>query len=161
MDQGSHTLSLAFNCLASSPRSVSARAWTLGDHDTEDNLACSVTFERGAATALLSWTAGVRKVIYTLHGDRGAIRVEDDSVEVSARTREGDSDRWSRVERAVSSSWGDASHSAWFRALHQQFAESLARREIADRELGDALRCVALIEAAYASAGARGAEVTL
>ncbi len=128
MDHGSHTFYLAFDWLASSPRSVSARAWTLGDHDTEDNLACSVTFERGAATALLSWTAGVRKVIYTLHGDRGAIRVEDDSVEVSARTREGDSDRWSRVERAVSSSWGDASHSAWFRALHQQFAESLARR---------------------------------
>lgn len=161
MDHGSHTFYLAFDWLSSPPRAVSARAWTLGDHDTEDNISCSITFERGAASAHLSWTAGARKVIYTLHGDRGAIRVEDDSVEVSVLSREDGADRWTRSERSVSSSWSDASHTAWFRALHQQFAASLHRREIADRELVDALRCVALIESAYASAEKRGAEVTL
>ena len=43
-----------------------------------------MTFPSGTATAHLTWTAGVRKVIYTIHGERGAIRVEDDDVEVAA-----------------------------------------------------------------------------
>jgi predicted dehydrogenase len=159
MDHGSHTFYLAFDWLDGAPRSVSARTWTLGPYDTEDNLACSVTFDRGVASAHLTWTAGVRKVIYTLHGDRGAIRVEDDAIELSLMTRDGDGDRWTQHRSEVSSSWMDASHTAWFRALHQQFAERIARPELVDRELRDALRCVSLVEAAYASAEARGREV--
>ena len=39
--------------------------------------------ERARRRAHLTWTAGVRKVIYTIHGERGAIRVEDDDVELA------------------------------------------------------------------------------
>jgi predicted dehydrogenase len=161
MDHGSHTFYLAFEWLKSRPRAVSARTWTAPGEETEDNLSCSVDFERGVATAHLSWTAGVRKVIYTLHGDRGAIRVEDDAVELSVKTRGADGDRWSQTQRLVSSSWMDASHTAWFRALHQQFAGAIERGEHVGAELRESFGCVALIEAAYASASARGREVAL
>ena len=161
MDHGSHTFYLAFDWLKSVPRTVSARTWTSPGEDTEDNLSCSIDFEHGVATAHLSWTAGVRKVIYTLHGDRGAIRVEDDAVELSVKTRTDEGDRWVQSQRLVSSSWMDASHTAWFRALHQQFAGAIEREEFVGPELRESYRCVALIEAAYASAAVRGREVSL
>ena len=161
MDHGSHTFYLAFDWLKSEPRAVSARTWTPPGEDTEDNLSCSIDFDRGVATAHLSWTAGVRKVIYTLHGDHGAIRVEDDAVELSVKTRALDGDRWEQSQRLVSSSWMDASHTAWFRALHQQFAGAIERGEYVGSELRESLRCVSLIEAAYVSAAARGREVAV
>lgn len=161
MDHGSHTFYLAFDWLKSAPRGVSARTWSAPGEDTEDNLSCSVDFEHGVATAHLSWTAGVRKVIYTLHGERGAIRVEDDAVELSVKTRTAEGDRWEQSQSLVSSSWMDASHTAWFRALHQQFAGAIAREEFVGSELRDSYRCVSLIEAAYASAADRGREVSL
>ena len=80
MDHGSHTFYLAFDWLGTYPTSITAQMSTLGSFDTEDNLACSITFPNGTASAHLSWTAGMRRVIYTLHGERGAIRVEDDDV---------------------------------------------------------------------------------
>ena len=87
---------------------------TLGAFDTEDNLACTVSFPNGTAHAHLTWTAGVRKVIYTLHGERGALRVEDDDIELTL-LRPG-----AAPERAVTraaSDWMDASHAVWFRSL--------------------------------------------
>ncbi len=66
MDHGSHTLYLAFEWLGSHPVSVSAKANTLGDFDTEDNFSCTLTFPNGIATAQLTWTAGARKVMYTI-----------------------------------------------------------------------------------------------
>jgi len=52
--------------------------------DADDNFSCAITFPRGMATAHLTCTAGVRKVIYTVHRDRGAVRVEDDDVEIAS-----------------------------------------------------------------------------
>ena len=54
----------------------------IGAHDTEDNFSCSLTFPTGIVTAHLTWTSGARKVLYTLHGPRGAITVDDDVVSV-------------------------------------------------------------------------------
>jgi predicted dehydrogenase len=90
MDHGSHTFYLAFDWLGAYPTAISARMSTLGDFDTEDNLACSISFPNGTASAHLSWTAGMRRVIYTLHGSQGAIRVEDDDVEVVKANRRAD-----------------------------------------------------------------------
>ena len=52
------------------------------DVDTEDNFNCTVTFPGGIAVAQLTWNSGFRKVIYTLHGEHGAIKVEDDDIEI-------------------------------------------------------------------------------
>ncbi len=75
MDHGSHTFYLAFEWLRSYPTSISAKMQTLGGSDTEDTFVGTATFPTGLAAVHLTWNAGVRKVIYTIHGDRGAIRV--------------------------------------------------------------------------------------
>jgi predicted dehydrogenase len=126
-------------------------------------MTATVTFPTGMAHAHLTWTAGVRRVIYTLHGDRGAIRVEDDAVEVSTMDapHTPHETTWTRNEVAVSSAWMDASHVGWFASMLGDFSGAMESRLIAGPEATDALRCVELIEAAYASAadGARRIEL--
>jgi predicted dehydrogenase len=163
MDHGSHTFYLAFDWLRAYPISISARATTLGRFDTEDNLSCTMTFPEGLATAELSWTAGVRKVIYTIHGERGAIRVEDDDLEVSARrpSAGGHIVIQERSRQRVSSEWSDASHSKWFESLFAQFVRTMRGEEDASRQVEDALRCIEVIATAYASAADAGREYAL
>ena len=110
-----------------------ARATTLGPFDTEDDFSCSLRFPTGIASAHLSWNAGVRKVLYTLHGERGAIRVEDDDVELavqdvaSAATARppGPSSA-----RRSPSDWMDSSHVTWFNSLFDDFKAAIAKRRV-------------------------------
>jgi predicted dehydrogenase len=161
MDHGSHTFYLAFDWFGEYPTAISAKMSSGGGRaqprafDTEDNFACAITFPSGSATAHLSWTAGVRKVIYTLHGELGAIRVEDDDVEVSVVEGVGTprANPGSEATRArVASDWRDASHVGWFRSLFDEFADAIAQGDFVGRELESSARCVELITAAYASA---------
>jgi predicted dehydrogenase len=163
MDHGSHTFYLAFDWLGTYPTAITAHMSTLGSFDTEDNLACSITFPNGTASAHLSWTAGMRRVIYTLHGDRGAIRVEDDDVETTVAQKRADgSIAWEVQRERISSDWMDASHTAWFRSLFDQFSAAIAAGEWVGKEAETALRCVELITTAYASAesGSRALALT-
>jgi predicted dehydrogenase len=157
MDHGSHTFYLAFEWLRSYPTSISAKMRTQGAYDTEDTFIGSATFPTGIAAVHLTWTAGVRKVIYTLHGDKGAIRVEDDDIEVavmgespadpsSGRTA------WELKTKKVASEWMDAGHAAWFRSMFGHFVTAMDQKEWVGRPATDALRCIELLATAYASA---------
>jgi myo-inositol 2-dehydrogenase / D-chiro-inositol 1-dehydrogenase len=162
MDHGAHTFYLAFDWLRGYPTAITAKSTTLGDWDTEDNLSCTITFPHGVANAHLSWTAGIRRVIYTLHGTQGAIRVEDDDVEVNVADRARDGRVvWSSERRQVASHWMDASHVAWFASLLSDFVVAIERREYVSKETIDGLRSIELIEAAYASASRRSIELPL
>src|SRR5262249_41444269 len=93
----------------------------------------------------LTWNAGVRKVIYTLHGSRGALTIDDDTLEL-ARVGE-------PIERKqVASDWVDASHAAWFADLQIEFASAIRDHRYASWQAIDAWRCLGWIEAAYRSA---------
>jgi predicted dehydrogenase len=154
MDHGSHTFYLAFDWIGEFPTSITAKMSVLGDFDTEDNFACSMTFPSATATAHLSWTAGVRKVIYTIHGERGAVRVEDDDVEVAlmdGNTSPGPT-HWERMKGRIASDWMDASHVGWFRSMLGQFAGAISRSDFVSHEAEASVRCVELITTAYASA---------
>jgi predicted dehydrogenase len=155
MDHGSHTFYLAFDWLASQPTSISAKMSNLStSYDTEDNFNCTVTFPTGIAVCQLTWNSGFRKVIYTIHGANGAIKVEDDDVEIHRKGQ--------RVEkRSVSSHWMDASHAEWFKALQLQFVDQIRTGLWVGDEARDAAMCVQLIETAYASARADGRELEL
>jgi predicted dehydrogenase len=157
MDHGSHTFYLAFEWLRSYPTSITAKMRSSAQFDTEDTFVGTVTFPTGLASVHLTWTAGVRKVIYTLHGDRGAIRVEDDDIEVAVMGEppaNGGAGRtaWEMKTKKVASEWMDAGHAAWFRSMFGQFATAMDRNEHVGRPAMDALRCIELITAAYASA---------
>jgi predicted dehydrogenase len=161
MDHGSHTLYLAFDWLGAYPTAVTAKATTLGEFDTEDNFSCALTFPGATATAHLSWTAGVRKVIYTIHAEHGAIRVEDDDVEVAVKVTQNAKAAWEVQRERIASDWMDASHVGWFRVLFQQFASAIANHDFVGRDTVAGLRTVEVIEAAYASAIDRSRERSL
>lgn len=156
MDHGSHTFYLAFEWLRAYPTAISARMSTLGAFDTEDDLSCSLRFPTGVASAHLSWQAGVRKVLYTIHGDRGAIRVEDDSIEVARLQTGGEvagvQAGWKFERLDVPSDWMDSSHVTWFNSLFDDFKRQIAKGEWVGREAQEAFLCVQLIQTAYASA---------
>jgi predicted dehydrogenase len=154
MDHGSHTFYLAFDWLEAYPTAITAKMSTSGDFDTEDNFACTMTFPAGTATAHLTWTAGVRKVIYTLHGERGAVRVEDDDIELSVLNGERAQAAGSRAVKTqkIASGWMDATHVGWFRSLFEQFVDAVRRDDFVSRETEASVRCVELIAGAYASA---------
>jgi predicted dehydrogenase len=161
MDHGSHTFYLAFEWLASYPTAVTAKLSTLGAYDTEDNFSCSLTFPTGIATAHLTWTAGVRKVLYTLHGDQGAIVADDDSVIVHRAIGDGGKSGTVSDARHAPSKWMDASHQEWFGSLFEDFCRAIRDEEYISASTIDAIQCVATIHAAYESAAQRSAEVAI
>ena len=154
MDHGSHTFYLAFDWLGSLPTAINAKMSNLSTFDTEDNFNCTVTFPTGIAVAQLTWNSGFRKVIYTIHGANGAIKVEDDDIEIHRKGQP--------VEKlSAASNWMDASHAEWFKHLHQDFLGAIGKGEFVGREARDAAACVQLIETAYASARADGKQLSL
>ncbi|MEO7736082.1 MAG: Gfo/Idh/MocA family oxidoreductase, partial [Kofleriaceae bacterium] len=158
MDHGSHTFYLAFDWLASQPTAITAKMSNLSTFDTEDNFSCTVTFPTGIAVAQLTWNSGFRKVIYTIHGANGAIKVEDDDIEIHRKRAGGKID----VERVTAAShWMDASHAEWFKALQLQFVQQIRIGQWIGQEARDAAMCVQLIETAYASARADGKQLAI
>jgi predicted dehydrogenase len=157
MDHGSHTFYLAFDWLGAQPSAIAAKMSNLSAFDTEDNFSCTVTFPTGIAVAQLTWNSGFRKVIYTIHGAHGAIKVEDDDLEIHRK-------RGPRIEiekRSASSDWMDASHAEWFVPLQREFANAIRDNDYVGAEAREAAQCVQLIETAYASARADGRELDL
>jgi predicted dehydrogenase len=171
MDHGSHTFYLAFEWLKAYPTAVTARAATLGPFDTEDDFTCSLKFPTGVASAHLSWNAGVRKVLYTIHGERGAVRVEDDAIEVATQVAQipdggGEGNNinnvaWKFERLSISSDWMDSSHVTWFNSLFDDFKGAIARREFVGKEASEAFLCVQLIATAYTSAREGSRELPL
>lgn len=164
MDHGSHTLYLAFEWLGSHPVSVSAKANTLSEYDTEDNFSCTLTFPNGIATAQLTWTAGARKVMYTIHGEYGMITVDDDQIELVIR-QEIAEQRPELAARAgiqsVPSHWMDASHKEWFGSLLDKFKNAIATNDYVGADARDAIECIKVIAAAYVSASLSSREVAV
>jgi predicted dehydrogenase len=161
MDHGSHTFYLAFEWLRSHPTAISATTSSRDGGATEETFAARVTFPTGVAHATLTWAAGVRKVIYTLHGEHGAIRVEDDDIEVSTARQIAGETRRDVTRRAVASDWMDASHVHWFASMLSSFRHAIAADEYVTSDARDALECVTLIDAGYRSARAGGMELAL
>ena len=160
MDHGSHSFYLAFEWMGAYPTAVTAKMSNLepARWDTEDNISAVLTFPTGLAHAHLSWTAGVRKVIYSIQGERGALTVDDDNLELAVMERTSGPEvaqgavRWKTERRSISSDWMDASHVSWFNSLFDQFRSAIAEGSWVGAEAREAFLCVQLIDAAYRSA---------
>jgi hypothetical protein len=55
----------------------------------------------------------------------------------------------------------DASHTRWFGSMFEQFRSAIVRGDFAGKDAHDALKCVELIETAYASAQNGSRELAL
>jgi len=165
MDHGSHTFYLAFEWLRSYPTAISGRMSNMSSWDTEDDFSCSLKFPTGVASAHLSWQAGVRKVIYTIHGSHGAIRVEDDHIEVA---KNGNGHvvgaahvDWQFERQEIASDWMDSSHVTWFDSLFDGFRKAIVAGEWVGKEAEESFLCIQLIQTAYASAQQGSRELPL
>jgi len=169
MDHGSHTFYLTFDWMGDWPTAVTAKMANQepGRWDTEDNFSAVLTFPGGLAHAHLTWTAGVRKVIYTVQGDRGAITVDDDDLQLAVMRSTGGPDvaqgavTWDVERRTIESDWMDASHTRWFNAMFDQFLAAVEAGDFAGREAQDAYRCIEIITTAYRSAAEGCRELAL
>jgi predicted dehydrogenase len=159
MDHGSHTFYLTFDWMDAWPTAVTAKLTNQepAKWDTEDNFSAVLTFPTGLADVHLTWTAGVRKVIYNVQGERGAITVDDDDIQIAVMRRTDGPDvaqgavTWDVERRAIASDWMDASHTRWFNAMFDQFLAAVASGDFAGKEAQDAYRCIEIITTAYRS----------
>ncbi|HUK41666.1 MAG TPA: Gfo/Idh/MocA family oxidoreductase, partial [Candidatus Acidoferrales bacterium] len=160
MDHGSHSFYLTFDWLGSYPISIAAKMSNLksGKYDTEDEFTAALVFPNGTAHVHLTWTAGVRKAIYVVEGEKGSITMEDDALLIE--TRNG-SDLTDIEQRSITSDWADASHAAWFNPLFNDFRTAIDRSDYAGKEAQEALLCVQLINTAYRSAEQGSRELPL
>ena len=159
MDHGSHSFYLTFEWLGTYPTQVTAKMSNLDPKfDTEDNFSTVLTFPNGLAHCHLTWTAGVRKVIYTVQGTTGAITVDDDEMQIAIQEKTNADNvaqgnvKWNVEKKSISSDWMDASHVSWFSALFDQFKHAIENNEYAGKEAKEAYRCVEIITRAYESA---------
>jgi predicted dehydrogenase len=158
MDHGPHTSYLAFEWLGGHPTSVSAWSRSVGADAVEDDATCTLMFPRGLVRAHLTWNAGFRRVIYTLHGERGAIRVEDDDIELVVRHSASET----RTERSVlPSDWKDAGHGVWFEGVMRDFVKAIDQQQWFGHEAQDAVMGMHVISGAMSSAGRGGLWVSL
>jgi predicted dehydrogenase len=159
MDHGSHSFYLTFAWLGSLPTHVTAKTLTLeGQWDTEDNLNAVLTFPSGFAHTFLTWTAGVRKVVYSLQGTDGALVIDDDEWELTTANASGKP----AVEKGrIESDWMDASHTRWFNSLFDQFEAAMRSGDFVNRELREAVACIQIIEACYRSSAEGSRELPL
>ncbi|MEO5969853.1 MAG: Gfo/Idh/MocA family oxidoreductase [Bdellovibrionia bacterium] len=161
MDHGSHSFYLTFDWMGQYPTAVTAKMSNqdASIYNTEDGFSAVLTFPNGTAHTQLSWTAGVRKVIYTVQGDCGAITVDDDDLQVAVMRRTDGPDvaqgavTWDVEKKSIASNWMDASHVSWFNSLFDQFKKAIETGEFVGKEAKEAYLCIQLIMAAYRSAG--------
>jgi myo-inositol 2-dehydrogenase / D-chiro-inositol 1-dehydrogenase len=163
MDHGPHSLYLAFEWLRAYPSAVTASMSNALGVDTEDTFHCTLTFPTAVATVMLTWSGGARKVMYTLHGSRGAISVDDDDIHLVLRH---DNDRPHDFRnfldrRSVSSKWMDASHKEWFGSVLDAFGRSIEGNDLVSRDTLDAIECMRIISAAYTSVRQASRQVDL
>ena len=159
MDHGSHSFYLMFDWLKNYPTSITAKMFNQNNaqYDTEDNFSAVLTFPNGLAHCHLSWTAGVRKVIYTVQGKKGAITVDDDEIQIATQVLTDGPDiaqgavEWKIEKKNISSNWMDASHVSWFNALFDDFKQAIHQRDFVGREAEEAYRCIEIITRAYES----------
>jgi len=169
MDHGSHTLYLAFDWLQSYPTSVTAKIVNRepARYDTEDNVSAVLTFPNGLAHCHLSWTAGMRKVIYTVQGSRGGLMVNDDELEIDLQRPTSGPEvaqgavRWEVEKRSIASHWMNAGHPSWFGSVFAEFGGAIERSDFVSRTTLESYRCLEAIDGIYRSAGEGGREVAL
>ena len=156
VDHGTHSFYLAFDWLGSYPTAVTAKVGNLqpGRYDTEDDFTAIVTFPTGLAHVHLTWTAGARRLVYSIHGEHGAITMHDDELAIETLS--------DGVEKlSLPSDFADSSHASWFNAVFEDFREAIECDDFAGKEAEQAALCVQVIDTAYRSAREESRELPI
>lgn len=151
-DHGWHALYCVVRW-AGVPDSVAARLETRRFHEQplEDTASVDLYSTSGASQIFLTWAADERSNEIEIGGEQGGIRVL--GAKAVLKTKAG-------VRRWTSPSLSEGSHHPeWFAGVVEDFLSAATRR--AESNLGEALACARLIDAAQRSSAAGGARLPL
>jgi hypothetical protein len=96
--------------------------------------------------------------MYTVQGDRGAITIDDDDLQLAVMRRTNGPDvaqgavAWDVERHSIASHWMDASHVSWFNSLFDQFLLAIREGDFVSKEAREAYLCIQIITQAYRSA---------
>lgn len=99
-------------------------------------------------------------MLYTLHGERGTITVDDDDVKILTATPN-QAGVVEMVPNVIPSHWMDASHREWFSSLLDDFRRAIETDQWVSADTIDSVMCMATIETAYASAQQASTELPI
>ncbi|MBI1860135.1 MAG: Gfo/Idh/MocA family oxidoreductase [Deltaproteobacteria bacterium] len=171
LSMASEILPVIFDWLGDSPLSATAKMTRNdNDHDTENTCSAVLTYPQGTASIHMSWTAGLSKFLATLHGEKGALVIDDDRLEISRREsnagpssaghREGTPPANSLERREIPSQWVDPTRATWFAPLLDSFLKTL-RGNRSHAALLESHHALIVIDALYRSAASQSRETPM
>lgn len=156
LDHGWHAIYILFDWLGREPRSVTARLTNRRAESAraEDTAEVSIELEGGGTAELfLTWSAGERANRARVSGTAGELALDGGRLVLE---RPG-----AREERSVPSLAEGSHHPDWFGGVVRGFLGEVRDPARRGRNLAEASRCVAVIEAARASSARDGAAVAV
>src|SRR4051794_3835025 len=104
----------------------------------------------------------MNRVLHTIHGERGAIRIEDDGIEiVTKNVRSDGSVAWETESACMPSASTASGNTKWFSSVLTELEVAIARRQILGSRIEAALGCAEIIDACCRSVRSGGQEVAL
>ena len=155
VDHGWHACYMILSWLEQRPTAISAKLETRrhAGSPLEDTATVHMQFPRATAELFLTWAADERSNTVELTGDRGTIRVENDSVMLSSVGSRESGHRWK-----LGSSLSEGSHHPeWFGGVMNGFLAEITDQAIRGRNFSEAALCVDLLALARLSSRQDGA----
>jgi predicted dehydrogenase len=149
VDHGWHACYVILSWLEQRPTAISAKLETRRHVDSplEDTATVHIQFPRTTAELFLTWAADERRNVVEISGDRGTIRVENDSVVLSSVGSSGSGRRW-----MLGSSLSEGSHHPeWFGGIVNGFLAEITDEAIRGRNFAEAALCVDMLALARLS----------
>lgn len=149
VDHGWHACYVILGWLRQRPTAISAKLETRRHVDSplEDTATVHIRFPRATAELFLTWAADERRNVVEISGDRGTIRVENDSVVLSSAGSSESDRRW-----MLGSSLSEGSHHPeWFGGVINGFLAEIADEAIRGRNFTEAALCVDMLALAQLS----------
>jgi predicted dehydrogenase len=144
MDHGWHALYLALDFFRDGPIETSATLHRPNETAVEDEARVELQFPSGTARIELSWNAPVRANRVKLIGTRGAIVIDDDTLDLNGKK--------SRFPAGLSAG---SHHAEWFTAMLPDVIAAFDKPELSRVPFEEAALCLTIIQRCYAEAGAR------
>jgi len=155
VDHGWHACYVMLSWLNQRPTAISAKLETRRHIDSplEDTATVYIQFPRATAELFLTWAADERRNTVELSGDRGTIRLENNSVVLSNPDSNEGPRRWT-----LASSLSEGSHHPeWFGGVVNGFLAEMAEATTRGRNFSEAALCVEMLALAQSSSRQDGA----
>jgi len=154
VDHGWHALYVILSWLEQRPTAISARLESRRHVDSplEDTATVHIQFPRATAELFLTWAADERRNAVEITGDRGMIRLENNSVVLSTPGSCEGARHWT-----LASSLSEGSHHPeWFDGVVNGFLAEVSDDRVRGRNFSEAALCVDMLALARLSSRQNG-----